>query len=190
MCTRLLREHISFPPSQTLHFKLTSRPFVSSITLLYGFIPVPVKGTVLAVMVMVSEIGTHGIPVILCETQHVTKATSIVQFLLLQVHLSLPSPLPLSLRFSRITWQLAGILAHHSLERLGSFGSIFNIAWPILCRRTPCRHICAGIVGGFICRNMPVACSGGAERSWCPSRGDTPFVSTFESHLVLVSYLV
>ena len=163
MIPRLLREHILFPPSQTSHFKLTSRQLVSSITLLYSFIPIPVKGMVLAVMVTVLEIGTHSIPVILCKTQHMTKATSIVRFLLLQVHLSLPSPLLLSLRFSRITWQLAGILAHHSLERLGSFGSIFNIAWPILCCRTPCRHICAGIVGGFICQNMPVACSGDGQ---------------------------
>ena len=103
-----------------------------------------------------------------------TKATSIVRFLLLQVHLSLLSPLPLSLRFSCITWQLAGILAHHSLERLGSFGSIFNIAWPILCHRTPCRHICVGIVGGFICRNMPVACSGDRQSIAGAQAGGTP----------------
>jgi len=40
-------------------------------------------------------------------------------------------------------------------------------------------------------QDTPVACTGnGAERSWCPSKGDTLFVLAFGSHLFLVPCLM
>ena len=44
----------------------------------------------------------------------------------------------------------------------------------LLCRRTPCRHICAGIVHSIVPRHVCSLHWRRAERSWCPSSGGHP----------------
>jgi len=119
-----------------------------------------------------------------CEIQHVTNATSTVcvrPFCLLSIlpsshfHRHPCSPPPLS----HITWQIYGlnhsygILSPRTWTSLATSYSGFRLR-RLLCRRTPCRHICAGVVHGFVPRYVCSLHRRQAERSWCPSSGGHP----------------
>ena len=93
--------------------------------------------------------------------------------------LSLSSPSMLSPPLSHITWQIYGLNHSYGIPSprtrtsLATSYSGFRL-WCLLCCRTPCRHICAGVVHGFVLRYVCSLHRRWAERSWCPSSGGHP----------------